>query len=774
MTFTSEKQRLRAAEEALASGDSDRAIAHLQSVCENTNDSSLLSSARRLVVSAYQKSGNTEAAIQVCQEMQKTGAVADQVWATTQLNQFNQVENSFHRTGFIADTPTATPEAASPSLTESETESDQDDSSTTPSPEPELTAEIDTTEETKPETVTEPTPLPPPTLEWQNAPGAKSWKPLKRPSLSPLWRRIVLSLVAFWLVFDSSIQLFMTATNELLVELPSLDPVQIFYRDPTVTLLIFIALVFILSTPLLNLLLKWVYQRQRFPFYKLTTRYPTTSKLIQNYCQRNKIPLPTFGLLPTQAPIIFSYGQSPKNTQIIISEAILEQFSEEEIKTLLAGEIGMIPNSPQFIFSGAIALLLVPYTLYYQISDWGETLYQRLPKKAPWLIPQWFWCDIPPLIRNSSAYLAQFFYLAYFLWKLPLNLLFQIQNSYQDYFSVALTGNPNAKLRSLIKIAVGINHNIETEKHTPWHLESFSFISAIGHRQGLTWGSLLSKLSVETLLNWESSQPYRQQLNWFQSHPLISDRAQKLMEFSRNYQLPLELDLNPPTQPQKNLSKRLQNIIAAVRVFPLFQSSLYIAITLGITLRVFFWIVGILSKQLDWFALTWLADTEAFLTACILLIFSLSLIIGTNHYFPNIKLSSANNNPDLSQWLTSIPHPQAVYSLRITGTLLGRKGNNNWLGQDLILATETGNIPLHISSRLGILGNLLPGFPRANEFIGKPVIVSGWLRRGVIPWIDVERITNDQRQSIRAGYPIFLTLLALVAAIWGTHLVWQG
>jgi len=234
----------------------------------------------------------------------------------------------------------------------------------------------------------------------------------------------------------------------------------------------------------------------------------------------------------------------------------------------------------------------------------------------------------------------------------------------------------------------------------------------------------------------------------------------------------LELDAPPP--PEKDVGKRFQKLIQAYRRLPLFQASLYLGITLGILLRLTLWAIGIISEQLDIFALSWLEDEESSLMACILFIFGLSLLIGINHYFPDLKISSANNNPSLPQWLTTIHHPQQVYSLRIKGQLLGRSGVSNWLGQDLILKTETGTIFLYVSSRLGMIGNLLPNFPRPNEFIEQPVIVSGWLRRGIIPWIDVERITNHKRQSLRAGYPIWLTLLALGAALWATQIIFEA
>ncbi|PNW36409.1 UNVERIFIED_CONTAM: hypothetical protein BEN50_16665 [Euhalothece sp. KZN 001] len=769
MDLNSEENHLTLGESALQQGDYDGAIERLKKVCQNTKDPKVFSSAQRSLITAYQKSGKIEAAINQCKQLQKLGEVEDQIWATTQLNELNKSQNPLNLTGFVADTPPASPPQKT--KTDSLPTQKQEPVSKTPSqtpikkPKPKQKKQIKATP--KPEVKKQQYTLPPDAIEWKNAPGAKKWQPLKKPSLSLLWRRIVISLIAFFFLFDASIQLFMKVTNDLLVALPHFRPIQLFYRDPTIALIIFIIIVFSCSPFLLNFILKRFYKCQPLPIYKLNTRCPIAAKLAQRYCNQYSIPLPTFGIIPTNAPLIFSYGQSPKNARIILSEGLLIQLTDEEVATLLAGEIGMIRYLPFLIFSGSIALLQIPYTFYFQLTHWGEMLYQNLPKQPPRFIPKILWRDIPPLVRNSSAYVGQLFYLAYRLWKLPLNLLFQAQHFDRDYLSVSLTGNPNAKVRGLLKIIQGMNHSIETEKQTSYILESFSPLFPVAYSQGLHLGSLFSHLSLEKSLSWESSQTDRQPLNWFNIHPLVSDRVANLLQWAKQYKLTLELDISSPTPPRKSLGRLLR----AYRKFPLLQRSLYTGIILGFLLRFAFWGIGIISNQLDIMTLSWFAEAESFLTACILFIFSLSLIVSINHYFPNIKVSNTNNNPSLAQWLTTINHPQEVYPIRIKGTLLGRKGISNWLGQDLILKTETGTIFLHVSSRLGWVGNVIPNFPRPNEFIEQPVIVSGWLRRGVIPWLDVERITNDQRQSLRAGYPVWLTLLAIIAAVWGTQLI---
>ncbi|QDZ41128.1 hypothetical protein FRE64_14970 [Euhalothece natronophila Z-M001] len=770
---------LNLAQKALAAREYESAIAQFEQICQNSHDQTLISTAKKGLVSAYIKSGKAEKAIQLCEEIQQTGDISNQVWARRQLKELKTAERLSETTGFVVDT--APPDVSPPPVKKrqsfkKETPPETPKKKPISSPKTEKKTAKKKQEKknkAKPKPLKE---LSKPSIkrEWRDAPSAENWQPLSIKFQFRFWLRIAISIVAFFWLFRASIEIFMGLTNDLLVSLPDIRPFQPFYRDPTITLIIFLVIVCIISPWWLDGVMSILYQRRKLSLSEFLTRCPDSGKILRNYCRQHKIPFPYLGLLHITSPVIFSYGHLPKNTRIIVSEGLLSQLEDEEIATLLAGELAMSRYGLFPILSSAIAFLQIPYSLYYQIAYWGEKSYQKIPKRSPRFIPNWIWRDIPPLIRNSGAIISNFFYLAYRLWQLPLNWIFQAQHFYRDQFSVSLTGNPNAKVRALIKLTFGMTHGIEVEKQTPYFLESFNPLFPIGYRQGLSLGSLSEHIALETILNWELSQPYRHYLNSFHSHPPISDRAFNLLQFATKYQLPLELEITNPHPSSRSWIDQIKTLISAYRVFPLLQKSVYLGIILGVILRLIFWGMGIISEQLDFFYLSWLTEAETILNGSILFAFSLSLLIGINHYFPNLKLSKENNNPNLSQWLTQMTHPQEVASLRIEGQLLGRSGISNWLGQDLILKTKRGIIPLHFSSRLGIIGNTLPNFSRPNQFIQKPVIVSGWLRRGVIPWLDVERITYNQRHSIQAHYPIWVTMIAVGAAIWGAQLILQA
>ncbi|NJR66049.1 MAG: hypothetical protein HC772_13175 [Leptolyngbyaceae cyanobacterium CRU_2_3] len=55
----------------------------------------------------------------------------------------------------------------------------------------------------------------------------------------------------------------------------------------------------------------------------------------------------------------------------------------------------------------------------------------------------------------------------------------------------------------------------------------------------------------------------------------------------------------------------------------------------------------------------------------------------------------------------------------------------------------------------------------------QPVVVTGWFRRGVTPWIDLETVQGVGR-VLRSEHPLWSTVLALSAALLGVLVIFLG
>lgn len=172
--------------------------------------------------------------------------------------------------------------------------------------------------------------------------------------------------------------------------------------------------------------------------------------------------------------------------------------------------------------------------------------------------------------------------------------------------------------------------------------------------------------------------------------------------------------------------------------------------------------------------LSWMYDGSSFIEGLVLIGFSIGTLARINFFFPDIKLTTGQTDMDLPHLLTSSNVPVLSQPIRLQGKLLGRRRISNWLGQDLILHSASGLIKLHHTSWLGPIGFWLTQSPQPTNLLGQQLTITGWFRRGATPWIDIETMQPQRGATIHSNHPIWSTLLAGGAAIWGIYILWQG
>jgi hypothetical protein len=136
-----------------------------------------------------------------------------------------------------------------------------------------------------------------------------------------------------------------------------------------------------------------------------------------------------------------------------------------------------------------------------------------------------------------------------------------------------------------------------------------------------------------------------------------------------------------------------------------------------------------------------------------------------NAFFPEIKSLSLDSDEQILQLLTNPSVlPLDSVSVRLTGKLLGRRDTSNCLAQDLILQSNIGLVKLHHIPWLELKTT-------PQELIGRQIIVTGWLRRGATPWIDIQTLETQNGTIINSPHPIFSTVLAVIAQAWGAYIM---
>ncbi|WP_088241059.1 M48 family metalloprotease [Calothrix rhizosoleniae] len=747
---------------ALNQGDYQGAIATLEAVVAKTEVSPTHLQAQIGLVIAYTRSGNIPLAISLCETLAQSDNSQVQQWAKNTLSQLSishptEVAPPLGDTGFVpfdnssSSPPKAIlPAALPPVLPPSENPSVPPPESVIklplpppPPPPPNINIGVGNVGKGKPEkpvnkfspTNRQTTTVK--TVKWRKAGRAKVWQPLNPINLIPL-RLLTFAtfLVLFWILREL-IKWFMGTTNDILFKLPVLQPLQILYSDPSNLLLLLLVITLGISPWGLDWLLKQWYGQK--PLDKdILNRYSHEAiRVIHRFSQQRRWNFPQLKILPITAPIAFSYGNLPRTARIVVSQGLLEQLEIEEIAAIYASELGHICHWDVAVISLVMLVTIPVHKLYQKVSIWGDKI------SLSW-------------VRKVVSVCSSLVYGVWYVISSTALLLSQLRLYHSDRVACDTTGNPNALTRALLKIAMGIAKDIEKQAHTSWQLESLNLLIPVSYHQSISLGSIAPQVSFESFLMWDYLNPYRRWFTMNNSHPLMGDRIQNLCQIAHHWHIPTEINI----EARKSLQLKPQSFFLHI--------SPWLGIPIGI---IFAGLIGLtwqIAYAINWLNLKWIYDDWTFVWGCMLIGLSIGILVRINFFFPDIKPSNIQTEEHLLSFLSN-PTALPIDSIRVelVGTLLGRQGISNSLGQDLILRSSMGLVKLHHIPWWGTSAN-------PQDWIGRQVILTGWVRRGATPWIDIHTLKTQSGKTINSPHPIFSIVVAVAATAWGAYLLLIG
>lgn len=789
--------------QAIKQRDYETAIAQLEIVCQSATDEGTLVKAQMGLVVAYARRGDRRMAIALCKPLCTHSSEQVKVWAKQMMGNLEkastaEVEPSKElqdrvpspvqpadtitqldpadETGFVpladAETgfvplepppqrpqrPAARPRSAEPTTqlqsdtvlhpegapTEAPTPTEPTSTfsatdfidSVTVQPDAAAASLTSTPQSAKPPLDTTPyTPV------WRNAGRAQRWAALPPGNSVELRIVQVITLGGFIVWAWAIAQLGVNAFYCLFAFLPLnyTYPPNLFWP-----ILIMLAILLASSPWLLHWILKTVYGLQPLSTEVMTRRSPETMRSLKRVYTQKRQPLPSLNLLPTSVPLAMSYGLIAQQAHLVISQGLLDQLQDDEIAATVIGESSYLLDGTSAVLTGLTTVLHLPYLLYWRLATWGD----RLPH---------------PIIRTPLKLMASACYGIFWILQIPGYWLCRYRQRVSDRFTMSITGNPNGLTRALVKQAIGISRNIQQQQESIPILESCRLLTPLSDRMALTVGSLYACVPLPPVLQWDRANPYR---FWFvvrQSHEPLGERLAHLEHQARQWRLEPEFNLFGAKAGRRSRSTLL------LQIAPLIGLPIGIAFALGI------WFIGLIAPFAGLYELSPLWGDRSILWGCSLVGLGFGLFMQINALFPTIRSYGLEDVPPIVDLLTDQSAlPIDSHPVRLQGHLLGYRGLRNALEQDLAIKTTQGTYKLRFLSPLGSLGNLLPQAHYPHDHVRTPVVVQGWLRRGALPWIDVDTIAPQRGRLIRSGHPIWVTLMATVSVVVGLFIILRG
>lgn len=455
---------------------------------------------------------------------------------------------------------------------------------------------------------------------------------------------------------------------------------------------------------------------------------PETARLLQRICAQNQLKQPRLGVIPDAGPLAFVYGTFSDGCRIVVTQALLQQLSEDEIAAVYAQALGRIVNGDILVMTLLGSPIQLVYLALEQVSQLGSKR------------------------RDLIGHVAPLLYLIYTVLSYPLFFLSRLGTYHADHFAVEATGNPNGLIAALLKSAAGLQEAHKNDRRPSSLLHCTRLFSLLDFKTTAA-ASAASRLrdpsQAGQVFLWDQINPWARWMQVNSSHPLPGHRFKVLAGYGERLRLLPELSLGSGS---KLDVARLQSRFWL-------DLAIYAAEVVGILIG---WLVGLILYLL----LQNRLDPKVIAAAAVVgygvgLWAKAGLMYGGSLPARPTDVLSLLADPDAD--------PRRGQWVELEGELVGLGPSGYQLGAELKLQEATGLIPVRFTSPLGPVGNVFSGLKRIRALVGRRVKVVGWFRRGNTAWVDLAyvQVGSNKLHSRPRLWLVVFGLGVILLGIWG-------
>ena len=453
---------------------------------------------------------------------------------------------------------------------------------------------------------------------------------------------------------------------------------------------------FLLSPWLTDLNMKWFYKA------KFDTQLPQyLNDFIADVCAENNMKLPRIGYIDDGAPNAFTYGHTKNDARIILTRGIFDLLSEEEVKAVVAHELGHAVHYDMLVMTVAQLVPMVLYVIYKACIEYKSSSRSKDSSKS----------------EGAVKLIGVIAFLLYVIANYIVLWLSRQREYYADQFSAEVTRNPNALASALVEIGFGLSTKEKSEKGQSVANATTLGISDAPSSKAMAIGGFsngsYTETSIKNAMKWDLWNPWATVYELNSTHPLISKRLLALSDQSKDYGLEpyVVFDLVKPESYMDDFAKDV-----VINFLPW--------ITFIIALILFF----VVNPGNSW------------QYAGLLLVVPLAASLFKYRYSHPKKEFNKETVRDLLgevkvSGVTSIP-------CEVTGKIIGRGNPGCVFNEDFVIQDETGIVFLDYEQPLFLINKIFALF-KSPEYFNKIVTARGYYRRAPVPFIQLKELVID-------------------------------
>ena len=435
------------------------------------------------------------------------------------------------------------------------------------------------------------------------------------------------------------------------------------------------------------------------------------TRFIEESCEKHKMKYPKMGFIDDGSPNAFTYGRTKNSARVVITRGILDLLTEEEVKTVVAHELGHANHYDMLFMTVA---QIVPLVLYYVYEILLDTRSGRSNSSS----------------NNSKGdYGAMIGLVAYILYIVSQYIILWLSRTreyYADSFSMEETKNPSALASALVKIGFGLAVGDKKEESRVSRSSNALGINDSKVSKGMAISAYnqgeVSKESIVKAMRWERWNTWAKLLELSSTHPLISKRLLAISDRCEEFGQERYIEFNEQ-KPESYFDDFIVELLL---------SSLPVLFTIIFVVAFF-----MMMETYSMYAAP--IVTPNILIGSYILLLAGSLIVLLNRTHKNKDYKETTVEELLGE--VKVSNVTSVPAI-LEGRIIGRGNPGCIFNEDFVIQDNTGIMFLDYNQPLYIINKVFALF-KSQEYFDKTIKVKGWYRRGLVPYMEIYSMEID-------------------------------
>jgi len=253
---------------------------------------------------------------------------------------------------------------------------------------------------------------------------------------------------------------------------------------------------------------------------------PWLESAVKELCDKSGLPMPKLAIVPNNTPNAFTFGRTSKSAVLALHEGLLKELNKNEVKSVIAHELGHIKHKDYIVMTVLSALPLIAYIIAQTTLRAGMLSSRSRGRNKE------------ENVGVALLAIGVISFIVYMITFLSVMRLSRLREHYADAYSAYVTGSPRSLESALAKITYGLSISPKpTEGARAFYIEDPAMAKReiqqiMNNKQDydLDRDGGLDERELELAMEKESKDTWAAMNSWFATHPPTFKRILLLRE----------------------------------------------------------------------------------------------------------------------------------------------------------------------------------------------------------------------------------------------------